>query len=62
MQQTLFQFFYHKKLDFLKLTEKELQKPCPKLKLYIHISNIYRELCSACNRVQMVAFCKHVLS
>ena len=32
MQQKLFQFFYHKKMELLDITEKELQKSRPNLK------------------------------
>ena len=34
--------------------EKELQKPCPKLKKYVYYI-------SACNPIQVVVFCKNLL-
>ena len=60
MQQKLFQFFYHNKPEHLEITEKEPQKPRPKLKKCVYY--IFTEsICSACNSMQVVVFCKNVL-
>ena len=59
MQQKLVQFFFTTGA-FGNNIEKEPQKPRPKLKKYGYY--IFTEnICSACNPVQMVVFCKHVL-
>ena len=62
MHQKLFQFFFlpREAGAFGNNIEKEPQKPRPKLKkrvYYIFTENI----CSACNPMQVVVFCKHVL-
>ena len=61
MQQKLFQIILpHEAGAFENNIEKEPQKPCPKLKkcvYYIFTENI----CSACNPMQVVVFCKNVL-
>ena len=60
MQQKLFFFLPQDAGAFGKNTDKEPQKPFPKLKkhvYYIFIENIY----STCNPVQVVVFCKNVL-
>ena len=62
MQQKLFQFFLPQEARaFGNNIEKESQKPCPKLKknvYYIFAENI----CTACSPMQVVAFCKNVLT
>ena len=41
--------------------EKEPQKPCPKLKKYVYY--IFTEnICSACSPMQVVVFCKNILT
>ena len=55
-----FNFFYHKKLGLLEITEKKQQKPLQKSKrcvFYIFTEDI----CSACNEMQVVLFCKNTL-
>ena len=61
MQQKLFQNFLPQEAGaFGNNIEKEPQKSRPKLKKYVYY--ISREnICSACNLMQLVAFCKHVL-
>ena len=59
-----FKFFYHKKLELLEITyniEKESQMLRPKLKKYVYY--IFAEnICSACNPMQVVVFCKKCIS
>ena len=62
MQQKLFQFFFlpQEAGTFRNNTEKEPQKPRPKLKKYV--CYIFTDnICSACNPMQLVVFCKNVL-
>ena len=41
-------------------TEKEAQKPRPKLKKYVYYV-FTKNICFACNQMQVVIFCKKVL-
>ena len=62
MHQKLFQFFFlpQKAGAFGKYIEKEPQRPRPKLKKYVYY--IFTEnICSTCNPMQVVVFCKNVL-
>ena len=60
MQQKLFQIFLPQAGAFGNNIEKEPQKPRAKLKKYIYY--IFTDsICSACNSMQVVVFCKNVL-
>ena len=62
MQQNYFKMFLPQEAGaFGKYIEKELEKPGTKLKKNVHhifAENIY----SACNPVQVIVFCKNVLT
>ena len=60
MQQKLVHIFLPQEAGaFGNNIEKELQKWCPRLKKYVYY--IFTEnICSACNPMQMVIFCKNV--
>ena len=61
MHQKLVQNFYNKKLELLEIKKgKEPQKPRPKLK-NMYIIYFTKNICSACNPMQAVVFCKNVL-
>ena len=63
MQQKLFQFFFlpQEAGAFGKNIENEPPKPRPKLKKKYVYYMFTENICSACNPVQMVVFCKNVL-
>ena len=62
MQQKVFQNFFLPQEGgaFGKNIEKELQKQSPKLKKYVYYI-LTENVCSACNLMQVVDFCKNVL-
>ena len=61
MQQSYFKFFLAQEAGaFGNNIGKEPQKPRPKLKKYVYY--IFTEnICSVCNPMQVVVFCKNVL-
>ena len=61
MQQKKFFFFLPQEVEaFGNNIEKKRQKPCPNFKKYI--CYIFAEnICSACNPLQVVIFCKNIL-
>ena len=61
MQQKLFRIFLPQEAGaFGNNTKKEPQKPHTKLKKYVYY--IFTEnICSACNLMQVVFFCKNIL-
>ena len=61
MQQKLCQIFLRQETGaFGNNIEKETQKPHPKLKKYVYYIFI-ENICSVCNPMEVVAFCKNVL-
>ena len=61
MTQNLFHFFLPQEAGVIgNSIRKEPQNSCPKLKKYVYY--IFTEnICSACNPMQVVVFCKNVL-
>ena len=52
--------FYNKKLERLEVTQERTAKATPKIEKYVYY--IFTEdICSACNPMQVVVFCKHAL-
>ena len=60
MLEKLFQFFFPQEAGaFRNNIKKEPSKSRPKLKKYVYIFT--DNICSACNPMQVVVFCKNVL-